>query len=58
MNGRLAKKIRKRIYGDDGSYRSRAYRRLDTGQIIADSNRLLYQSLKVGYARLRYGKKI
>lgn len=47
MNGKRAKIIRKKIYGDNFSPRFRKYyRNNETGQIIADNRRRMYQLAK------------
>jgi hypothetical protein len=80
MNGKLAKKIRKQVYGSDGAPRLREYRikmpkgyqsgmtledvlvliqqhgKSDTGQILADKKRQLYQLTKKTLRRSEYGR--
>ena len=50
MNGKVAKLIRKTVYGDELSPRFRKYKRhIETGIIIADEKRKLYQLTKKEY---------
>jgi len=57
MNGRLAKKIRKKVYGPNGATRERKYlMNSKTGQIIADKKRQLYQLAKKMLRRSEYGR--
>jgi len=51
MNGKVAKKCRRMIYGEDFSPRYRQYSILKTGQIIADQLRRRYQFLKRIYGK-------
>lgn len=47
MRGKVAKLIRKVVYGDEFSFRYRQYRRfIRTGAVIADDKRQLYQKFK------------
>jgi len=47
LRGTKAKRIRKQVYGPDGSPRFRKYiQNSKTGQIIADPKRDLYQKMK------------
>lgn len=49
MRGKKAKKLRRKIYGDDFSSRFRKYFRSNqTGQILTDERRRAYQKLKKG----------
>jgi hypothetical protein len=48
MNGKKAKVLRKKIYGDDFSFRYRKYFRVTkSGQCIADEKRRAYQQEKM-----------
>lgn len=51
MNGRVAKQLRREIYGRTYSPRFRSYQ-LAGGQLIADVRRQAYRSLKKGYKEI------
>lgn len=53
MNGKRARIIRKFVYGDTYSHRFRNYKRLPTGQIVADERRVGYQKEKKDYVKTR-----
>lgn len=60
MNGRVAKQLRREIYGKTYSPRFRTYQQAG-GQLIADIRRQAYQQLKRGYKEIlrrggRYAK--
>lgn len=46
MDARKAKAIRKEVYGDHSPRYTRKYKRLSSGQVIADPARRLYQQMK------------
>lgn len=46
MNGRVAKKIRKEVYGDMSLKERKLYRNPQNGQILADELRARYQGVK------------
>lgn len=46
MNGKKAKKLRKRIYGNTFSHRERHYAVLTNGQVVDTGRRRVYQALK------------
>ena len=58
MNGRMAKKIRKALYGDQvTSAKGRKYF-ADSRQIVSDKIRQLYQKIKRDYIRrIEHGDK-
>lgn len=46
MNGKIAKRIRKFVYGDELSHRARIYSIDQAGTVRADGRRWKYQSIK------------
>jgi len=54
MNGRIAKRIRRYVYGDR-SLKDRTYVRLSNGQIISDKYRNTYLKIKKAY-KLNHNK--
>lgn len=46
MNGKVAKRMRRSVYGENFSPRERQYVRLKNGQIVNTGRRAAYQSLK------------
>lgn len=49
MNGRVAKKIRKEVYGDYSLRDRKLFKNPETGQILADERRARYQRVKTMY---------
>jgi len=61
MNGRVARQLRREVYGRTYSPRFRSYQ-LAGGRLVADVRRQAYQSLKKGYKEIlrrggRYAKR-
>ena len=49
MNGRVAKTIRREVYGDMSQRDRKLFRNPETGQILADQLRAQYQRVKKLY---------
>jgi len=54
VNGRWAKKLRKFVYGKDGSTKVTEYKKMSEGNTIADKKRGLYQLAKKSYYEGRF----
>ena len=49
MRGKVAKALRKQIYGSEFSYRDKKYRQDGTGKIYCSGRRALYKQLKKNF---------
>jgi len=46
MSQKKAKKLRKQLYGDTKRAKDRKYTKTDTGKIVSDAQRRIYQRMK------------